>query len=98
MLRQNTNKLKSHRQRVILTVSIFIIILLEIKFFHITVIDHEKLNVSSEANSLRKVYYNAPRGIIYDRNKQPIVDNMPTYDLKFIPSLVNKNFNYDLPQ
>ena len=90
------NKSKSDRQRALFFISISIIFLLSIKFFHITVIKHKELNVSSEANSLRKVYYTAPRGIIYDRNSKPIVDNMPTYDLKFTPVLVSDKFNYKL--
>ena len=92
----NLSKSKARRQRVIFFISVFVIILLEIKFFHITVVKHKELNVSSEANSLRKVYNYAPRGIIYDRNSMPIVDNMPTYDLKFTPFLISDNFNYNL--
>ena len=92
----NFNKSKSHRRKIIFYTAIFIIILLELKFFHITVVKHKELNVSSEANSLRKIYYNAPRGIIYDRYARPIVDNMPTYDLKFTPILISDNFNYTL--
>jgi len=88
MSRLNINSSKSYRQRVLFIISIVAIILLEIKFFHIAVVKHSELNISSEANSLRKIYYNAPRGIIYDRNSKPIVDNMPTYDLKFTPSFI----------
>ena len=92
----NLSKSKARRQRVLFFISVFVIILLEIKFFHITVVKHKELNVSSEANSLRKVYNYAPRGIIYDRNSMPIVDNMPTYDLKFTPFLISDDFNYNL--
>ena len=92
----NINKSKSHRQKIIFLISVFIIVLLEIKFFHIAVVKHKELNVSSEANSLRKIYDNAPRGIIYDRNSVPVVDNMPTYDLKFTPFLISEHFNYKL--
>ena len=90
------NKSKLHRQNFLFFLSLLLIILIEIKFFHIAVVKHGELNVSSEANSLRRIYYNAPRGIIYDRNLNPIVDNMPTYDLKFTPSFVSGNFNYSL--
>ena len=96
MLRFNDNKSRTYRQKIIFIISILIIILLEIKFFHITVIKHKELNINSQANSLRKIYYNAPRGIIYDRNELPVVDNRPTYDLKFTPFLVSDQFNYNL--
>ena len=42
-------------------------------------------------NSLRKIVLNAPRGIIYDRNKNPIVDNKSIYNVNIIP----KDFNTD---
>ena len=50
----NLSKSKARRQRVIFFISVFVIILLEIKFFHITVVKHKERNVSSEADSLKK--------------------------------------------
>ena len=34
--------------------------------------------------------------MIYDRNGIAIVDNQPTYDLKFIPEYITSDFNYEL--
>ena len=39
---------------------------------------------------------NAPRGIIFDRNHIPIVDNRQIYDLSLIPFDVTDNFNYEI--
>jgi len=91
-----TNKSKAHRQRVIFSIAILIIILLFIKFFEITVLRQEEFKEASLANSLRDIYSNAPRGMIYDRNSTPIVDNRPTYDLKFTPVDITDDFNYKL--
>ena len=90
------SKSSFYRQKVILIISISILFLIFIKFFDITIIQHDRLKTSSYANSLRKIYHNAPRGIIYDRNKVPIVDNRPTYDLKLTPFDVTDRFNYNL--
>ena len=54
-------------------------------FFKLQVIDYQKYEKLSGKNSIRSVEIKAPRGIIYDRNHIPLVDNLPTYALKVIP-------------
>ena len=54
-------------------------------FFKLQVIDYQKYKKLSGDNSIRSVEIKAPRGIIYDRNHTPLVDNLPTYALKIIP-------------
>lgn len=39
----------------------------------------------AENNRLRYYYINAPRGIIYDRNNNPLVLNIPSYSLILVP-------------
>ena len=54
-------------------------------FFKLQIIDYQKYKKLSGNNSIRSVEIKAPRGIIYDRNYIPLVDNLPTYSLKVIP-------------
>ena len=73
-------------------------------FFKLQVIEHQKYKKLSGKNSIRSIEIKAPRGIIYDRNNIPLVDNFPTYTLKVIPiDIIDKksknllnNFNIDL--
>ena len=73
-------------------------------FFKLQVIDHQKYKRLSGKNSIRSVEIKAPRGIIYDRNHNPLVDNLPTYSLKVIPvdvidrktKRISNNFNIEL--
>ncbi|HPC30929.1 MAG TPA: penicillin-binding protein 2 [Candidatus Paceibacterota bacterium] len=44
----------------------------------------------AENNRLRYYFVNAPRGIIYDRYNEPLVENIPSYSLVMVPP--------DLPQ
>ena len=64
MALSNFNKSKYNRQKALFFISILIMFLLLIKFFHITVIKHKELNVSSEANCLRKVHYDQAQGAL----------------------------------
>ena len=78
---------------------ILIIILFSIllyQFYDIQINDHEKYKTRGSHNSLRKIIKTAPRGIIYDRNNKPLVDNRPTYSLSLIPFDAKHNFNYSL--
>ena len=46
---------------------------------------------------MRKIVLYPPRGIIYDRNFLPLVDNKPLYEIKIIPQDLDiSNFNYQL--
>ena len=70
--------------------------LLYIQYFNLQIIQHERYTKKSKNNSLRKLIIPAPRGIIYDRNRLPLVDNMPIYEVKIRPEDVNEDFNYDV--
>ena len=75
-----------------------------LSFFKLQVIDYQKYQRLSGKNSIRSVEIKAPRGIIYDRNNIPLVDNLPTYSLKVIPidvidrktKTLSKDFNIEL--
>ena len=81
----------------ILLISYFILCAIVLyNYFSLQIIQNEKFNQKSGNNSIRKIILNAPRGIIYDRNKLPLVDNKPLYDLKLIPHDITEGFNYSL--
>jgi penicillin-binding protein 2 len=43
----------------------------------------------SENNRLRFIPFDAPRGLIFDRNGQPIVDNYLSFDLELVPQWID---------
>ena len=66
------------------------------QYFNLQVRNFSKYKRKSESNSIRELPLPAPRGIIYDRNGVPIVDNMPIYEVKVIPVDVTEEFNYSI--
>ena len=73
---------------------IFIVIC---QYFNLQILNYKKYQLKAGNNSLRKIVLNAPRGIIYDRNKNPIVDNKSIYNVNIIPKDFNTDsFNYSL--
>ncbi len=67
-----------------------------IRFFYLQIYQYSKYTADSGNNSVRKISIHAPRGIIYDRNQLPLVDNRKIYDLSIIPFDVTSQFNYDI--
>ena len=64
------------------------------RFYHLQIYQHSKYEAKAGNNSIRKISLHAPRGIIYDRNGIPIVDNRQIYDLSVIPFDVTNQFDY----
>ena len=84
-------------QNLLLLISIIFSILLY-QFYELQIHEYEKYNNKGYNNSLRQFIKTAPRGIIYDRNNIPLVDNRPTYSISLIPYDAKDNFNYSLLQ
>ena len=73
-----------------------VFILLFFRFYFFQIHEYLKYEVKAGNNSLRQISLHAPRGIIYDRNKIPIVDNRQIYDIAIIPFDVTDKYNFDL--
>ena len=84
------------KKKLLFTIYFILCLIVLYRYFFLQIINSEKYNIKAENNSVRKIILNAPRGIIYDRNNIPLVDNKPLYDIKLIPHDINDNFNYQL--
>ena len=71
-------------------------LILFFQFFNLQVLNFQKYKRQSDNNSIRKLSIPAPRGIIYDRNGIPLVDNMPIYEVKIRPVDVTEEFDFSI--
>ncbi|MBO8092468.1 MAG: penicillin-binding protein 2 [Prosthecochloris sp.] len=72
-----------------LNVSIVVIAVFALLFarlIYLQVFEYKKLGSISDANSLRRIWVQAPRGRMIDRNGIVLVTNQPLYTIKLIPS------------
>jgi penicillin-binding protein 2 len=60
--------------------------LLAAAFFRIQVLGSEAWELRATSNRIRQLLLTAPRGIIYDRNGDILVDNVPGYAIILLPS------------
>ena len=85
------------KKNIILSVYFFLVLIVFFRYFKLQIIDYSKYQEKAGNNSLRRIELEAPRGIIYDLNNKPIVDNKFIYDLNIIPKdFDSQSFNYNL--
>ena len=87
--------MKNHKFRHKVVVGLFLLISLIfiLKLFYIQVIN-DNYKFSANNNVLRYDVQHAVRGLIYDRNDNLIVANVPAYDLMIIPrELANRTID-----
>ena len=85
---------KIFRRQVFYIVYLGLSILILYRYFFLQIIENEKYEKKSGNNSLRKIILYPPRGIIYDRNYLPLVDNNPLYQMKIISKDMQENFDF----
>ena len=90
------NPIPSQRSLMMVVVTGLLMTLLLGKYFKVQLLDYNEYIYLSRKNSIRQVIKKAPRGIIYDTNGIPLVDNRPIFDLQVIPADVKQDFNFDL--
>jgi len=78
--------MKQHKNRYKIVVAIFLLVafIFITKLFYIQVIN-DNYKFSANNNVLRYDVQQAVRGLIYDRDSNLIVSNVPAYDLMIIP-------------
>ena len=84
------------RKNWIIAICILLYAVLFLQYLNLQGLNYQKYKRQSENNSIRKLSIPAPRGIIYDRNGIPLVDNMPIYEVKVRPIDVTEEFNYSI--
>jgi len=86
-------KIYKGRYKVIAGIFILVSLIFITKLFYIQVIN-DNYKFSANNNVLRYDVQQAVRGLIYDRNQNLIVANVPAYDLMIIPrELANKTID-----
>jgi penicillin-binding protein 2 len=59
--------------------------LLTARLVYLQVLSGDKMRQFSEENRIKRVKVDAPRGMIFDRNRKLLIDNRPAFDLEIIP-------------
>lgn len=75
----------------ILIIIAFVFVGLTGRAFYLQVINGKKSLALAQENRFRQQVIRAPRGLFYDRNKVPLVKNIPNYEVTVIPNDLPKD-------
>lgn len=81
------------RKRLII-IAVMVVVALAIlgaQMFRLMVVDGERNLGLADGNRLRQKVTRAPRGVIYDRNKVTLAQNLASFDVTVIPSLLPRS-------
>ena len=80
------DNLVSYKQYVfVLGITWVLLIILILRYFQIQILGYDQYSKKANTNRIRRITISAPRGLILDRNRRILVDNLPTYILNAIP-------------
>ncbi len=76
----------ARRGRMASIVVLAIVGILGARFFSMQILQHAQYALQSDKNRLKEIPLPAARGMIYDRNGQVIVENVPGYTVSLLPA------------
>lgn len=91
----STNHITSIRKNIILGIIVLTFIVLVGRLYYLQIVKGPRYRDIAEANRIRLVPIEAPRGIIYDRNGLILLDNKSQYNINVIPFELSHTPNTD---
>lgn len=82
------------RDKIFIFFLFLIFLIVTLRLLHLQIFKGEHYSKLSEQNRIRIIKIPAPRGIIYDRNGVPLVENIPSFSVSIYPEyadIVNLN-------
>jgi penicillin-binding protein 2 len=61
------------------------------RLVYLQILEGDKMRRYSEENRIRRVKIASPRGMIFDRNRNLLIDNRPAFDLEIVPQYLHES-------
>ncbi|MCG2714763.1 MAG: penicillin-binding protein 2 [Candidatus Marinimicrobia bacterium] len=88
---QNNVTLERRNLLILIVLTLFVILIA--RLYQLQIVQYSRFAGIAEANRIRVISREAPRGIIFDRNGNIIADNKSQYNVNLIPFEVGQNEN-----
>ncbi len=85
MFQQDSSAATQNRLPLLAAFIILFIVVLFGRLWYLQVVKGQYYQDQAESNRIRPVKIRPPRGIIYDRNGRPLVENVLTFDISLVP-------------
>ncbi len=88
----------SSRKSILSVIIIGFSFVLLFQMIKMQLIDNLLYNEKSSENSIKEIYQQAPRGIVYDRNYNVLVNNRPSFSVQITPAFYDEKLNQKLDE
>jgi len=90
-LAENEVAKSSQRLTMFYLIMLAVFLVLVSRSFYLQIIQGNKFREEADAHSVRPIFIKAARGIIFDRHKVPLVENIPNFQVVIVPGDLPKN-------
>ncbi len=91
MRKISKNRMKRQRVIVLLFISLLLFFVLIIRFYSLQIVNYSTYRSEAVGNMLNRIDISAPRGIVYDRNGQKLIYNVPCYNIVVFPDIIKQH-------
>ncbi len=91
MSREVKNSISNYRMITVIAVSLVLFLILIFRFYSLQVINYSTYRNEAMGNMLNRTDISAPRGIVFDRNGNKIIYNVPCYNIVVYPDVIKKH-------
>ncbi len=91
MPKEVKNRIGQYRITTIFVLALLMFIILIVRFYTLQITNYAIYRSAAVGNMLNRIDISAPRGIVYDRNGQEIIYNVPCYNVIVYPDLIKRH-------
>ncbi|MCF7832912.1 MAG: penicillin-binding protein 2 [Candidatus Marinimicrobia bacterium] len=85
------NRMDKYRVITLFVMALLLFLALIIRFYSLQIVNYSMYKSEAVGNMLNRIDISAPRGIVYDRNGEKIIYNVPCYNIVVYPDIIKQH-------
>jgi len=87
------NKMNKYRVVALCVMAFFLFLVIIIRFYSLQIVNYSTYESEAKGNMLNRIDISAPRGIVFDRNGEKLIYNVPCYNIVVYPDIIRQHPN-----
>ncbi len=87
------NKMNKYRVVALCVMALFLFLVIIIRFYSLQIVNYSTYESEAKGNMLNRIDISAPRGIVFDRNGEKLIYNVPCYNIVVYPDIIRQHPN-----
>ena len=85
------NRMGKYRVITLFVLAFVLFMVLVIRFYSLQIVNYTTYKSEAVGNMLNRIDISAPRGIVYDRNGEKLIYNVPCYNIVVYPDIIKQH-------